>query len=177
MLFEHDEINSMAKWFVSTVGACDQWQDFAQEAHLLLLKKRELINSIVGSRKGYAAQMIWNHWKKLRPRIAYIGSEIAFYKEESHEMSDLFYELAIQHLQVMLSMRARLVLRELINPSGQLLILLRHAELRKKRVKHRPIVPLLSAVSQAVGFKISEFVKEIQDKVSDVACQVSFVSQ
>ena len=66
MLFEHDEVDSMAKWFVATVGALDQWHDFAQEAHLVLLEKREQINSIEGSRKGYAAQIIWNRRKKMK---------------------------------------------------------------------------------------------------------------
>ena len=179
-LFEPSEIDSMAKWFVKTVGAIDQWQDFAQEAHVVLLEKRERINSIKGSRKGYAAQIIWNHWKKMRPKLSFVHAEaaqVALSQEESHQMPDLFYELAVQHLQVMLSMRARLVLRELINPSGELLILLRHAAMRKRRVKHKPVVPLLSAVSQVVGFKISGFVKEIQDKLRDVACQVCLVPQ
>jgi len=160
------EINSMAKWFTRTIRTQDSWEDFAQEAHLILLQKKEQIEAITDNKKSYAAKIVWNHWKKSRPKLIYTDS--TYLERETYQVSGLFYELAIQHLEVMLSMRARIVLRELVSPSEKLKELLHMAKLRKRRVQAKPVVPILTAVSQAVNFKISEFVKEICEAGSEV---------
>ena len=156
----------MAKWFVSAVGAIDQWEDFVQEAFLVLWEKREKLAELdcPKSRKRYAAAVVWNHWKKAPEKVTYFPELIE--KPVAND-GELFFELAIGHLNEIVSGRAKLVLRELVWPSIKFQQLLKETMLRKKHLGERPVEPVLSTIAEMLEFRISDYITEIKTKTKE----------
>lgn len=160
-----EELTKMAKWFVAAVGAIDHFSDFVQEAFLILWRRKAWLEKLddPDSRKRYAARIVWNHWKRTPERITYLSDPI---ERPVSSDSELFYELAIGHLEEIVGERTKLVLRELVVPSEKLQRLLKETMKRKKHLGERPVVPVLSKIAEVLGFKISECITEIQEKAA-----------
>jgi hypothetical protein len=165
-LFEEKEIERMAKSFAYRANCAGDWPDFAQEAYLILLKQKESIqgNSNHSCQKRYAVKVIYNHWKQM-PFFLYHPEQDA----TTTKLPEIFYTLCFEHLEDMLTERARLLLRQLIEPDDEVKKEMKATALRRAHLRKRCVVPILSICAQHLGFKVSEEVKLIEKAIQRLA--------